>query len=458
MTKPLSFLKYLKFHNIRDRLIYLKWYSFLEKSQWWSKEENDLYQWQKVKILLNYSYNNIPYYNELLSKMGATPEDFKTWADFRKIPYLKKEIVRERQTDFVPGNIKNLKKLKYCTTSGSTGMPLEFFRFNQDDVIENAFMNNQWSRVGYEENCSRVILRGGTLPNNKLFLRQRFSNNWLLSSYYLSEKYIKQYIDLLNQVNPDFFHVYPSSLYIFTQLLLDSKLTLNFYPKAILCGSEPVFDYQRSLFESTYKTRVYSWLGLAEGTILAGECEYSSSYHIWPQYSYVELIDDNNLLINEKGTTASIVGTSFNNLCTPFIRYKCDDRAMYGADQCNLCGRKHLILEKIESRKHYILILNDGTEFPLTALHYNIDRFDSMKHIKDIQLVQKTKGKLIIRINALSSYSLADESEIRKKICSSLNERLIVNFEYTDDFIKTKGGKNIFFLQNIKRELDLDKY
>lgn len=451
MDRWLQFLRYLKYNNIVDRRAYLKWHKFIEKSQWWSKDEFNKYQWTKVKQLLNHANDNVPYYTELFQTIGASPNDIKTWHDFSQIPFLTKEIVRERAKDLIAKNYLNNKRLQYYTTGGSTGQPLGFYKTPDISIIESAFMNQQWKRVGYKATSSRIILRGAPVKNTQLFERLRFTNDWVISSYHLSDAFISQYVDFLNRIKPEFFHVYPASLYIFTQLLLESKLTLNFSPKAILCGSEPVHKYQRELFEKVYNTRVYSWLGLAEGTTLAGECEHSTSYHAWPQHSYVELVDVEGNPIVKEGQTGEIIGTSINNFDFPFIRYQSSDMAEFGGYGCARCNRNFLILNNIKGRKQDKLFLLDGRQIPLTAITFGL-HFDAYGKIKKMQIVQNENGKIVIYLSVISSikFTKQDEDEIITKMKLAVNGKLDIEIIYTTDFITSASGKHIYFIQQIK--------
>ena len=47
--------------------------------------------------------------------------------------------------------------------------------------------------------------------------------------------------------------------------------------RALLCGSENVREGQREYLERVFKTRFYSWYGMSEKVILAGECEIAPS-------------------------------------------------------------------------------------------------------------------------------------------------------------------------------------
>jgi phenylacetate-CoA ligase len=453
MDRYLAFIRYLRYGNIKDRILYLKWYNFIEKSQWWSKDEILKYQWTKLKLLIEEAYNFVPYYSELFHKMGAKPSDINSWEDFEKIPFLTKDIVRERINDLVSIRIKDKSSLRYYTTGGSTGQPLGFYCL-PGDAMDRAFMDRQWERVGYTEKSSRVILRGEPIKSHKLFHRQRFTNVWLASSYDLSENSIKQYVDFLNKIKPDFFHVYPSSLYVFTRLFLDAGLTLNFSPKAILCGSESVREFQRNLFEETYNSRVYSWLGLSEGVVLAGECEYSSNYHAWPQLNYNEIINEENKPVKNIGERGEIVGTGLHNSVFPFIRYKTGDVGDYYGDGCELCKRNFLLLRKIDRWLQEIIVSKNNVYVSATGLNPHSDIFDN---VIQFQFLQKIPGELILYLVRRSSYSEDDTNRILRELQKKLGNGFKLKIKFVDNIPRTPSGKHRYLVQELKLKL-LENY
>jgi len=271
-----------------------------------------------------------------------------------------------------------------------------------------------------------------------------------MSSYHLSVDHIEDYVSQLNKIKPKFFHVYPTSFIIFTQLLIQSKLKLNFPIQAILCGSEPILGYQRQLFEETYNTRVFSWLGQAEGAILASECEYSTNYHVWPQHSYVELINENGENVKSKGLTGEIIGTTINNYGSPFIRYKTGDLAVYESDHCPKCKRNFLVLGEIKGRGQDQIFLEDGRRIPLTAITFGL-HFEAYKKVSKMQVVQKRPGEITILISTIKNilFDELDEIEISTKMKNAVGGMLEINFVYSDDLMRTKNGKHIYFIQEI---------
>jgi len=451
--KKISTLKksvhYLKSHFPNHFLYtkeFWKWYNFLQESQWWSEERLVEYQWSQLKLLLVHCYENVPYYKNMFRELNATPNDIKTQKDFEKIPFLTKNIVYERLDDLLPKNIdKN--KLNYFTTGGSSGEPLGFYKDKMSSLIESAFMFAQWGRVGYKPGDLRMILRGEVVPRRKLFSFQSLSKSWLFSSFHLSPRYITVLVNKLNSIKPKFLHVYPSSLWVFTNLMIENNLKLSFSLKAILCGSETLYPYQRKLFEKVFKCRVYSWLGLAEGVILAGECEKSSNLHILSEYSYVELIDKNENIIKDERKSGEIVGTNFKNFITPFIRYKSGDIASFAHGKCE-CGRNYALLKKIDGRIQNMIILKDGKIIPLTALIFG-QHFIAFDKIKKMQIEQKQVGKVTIRLIKGLNFTIADEKEMKKVIAKATNNSISVDFEYVSTIPRTQRGKHKFLIQHI---------
>ncbi len=135
--------------RFRYSKVFWNTYNFLEKSQWWSKERLEEYQMQQLEKLLNHAYNNVPYYKKVFNERGLKPKDIQDFDDLKKIPYLTKEIIRNNLEDLIARNYPR-SKLQYCTTGGSTGIPMCFYvEKNMTSAKEWAFMLTQWNRIGF---------------------------------------------------------------------------------------------------------------------------------------------------------------------------------------------------------------------------------------------------------------------------------------------------------------------
>jgi len=67
--------------RFRYSKIFWDTYSFLQESQWWSKEKLEEYQMQQLEKLLNHAYNNVPYYKKVFDERGLKPKDIQDFDD-----------------------------------------------------------------------------------------------------------------------------------------------------------------------------------------------------------------------------------------------------------------------------------------------------------------------------------------------------------------------------------------
>src|SRR5579863_3127888 len=105
----------------RDTLEHLE---YLEASQWRPSEERTKQDGLALRRLLSYAAEHVPYYRELFKRERFEPRGVTSSRDLEALPFLTREIVRERYADLVDPAHRgtNLKK----GTSGSTGTPLKF--------------------------------------------------------------------------------------------------------------------------------------------------------------------------------------------------------------------------------------------------------------------------------------------------------------------------------------------
>ncbi len=95
-----------------------------EDRQWLSKADNIEYQNNKLRLLIRHAYENIPYYNKMMSSCKLIPEDIQKIEDLYKLPVITRNTVRENQKNMVARNYKPSQLIKGYT-SGTTGSPLE---------------------------------------------------------------------------------------------------------------------------------------------------------------------------------------------------------------------------------------------------------------------------------------------------------------------------------------------
>ena len=145
----ISFLKAIKSYIPNWYLYgseYRKTYKFLIESQKWTTTQNQEYQLQKLKSLVSYCYENVPYYNDLFDKHAISP-NINSFEDFKKIPYLTKEKIINDSNKLVSKKTK-VEQPKIHTTGGRTGIALKFYKSQLDAKIKSTYVNYALSQMG----------------------------------------------------------------------------------------------------------------------------------------------------------------------------------------------------------------------------------------------------------------------------------------------------------------------
>jgi phenylacetate-CoA ligase len=425
-------------------------YLLLKRSQQWKSDQINKYQMEQLSKLLHHAYENVPYYTRVFNENGIKPEDIKDISDLKKLPFLTKEIVRQNLNELKATNYP-ITKFEYVTTGGSTGIPMGFFyEKGRTRAIEWAFIKKQWDCVGYHFLDKCVILKGSVVQSNKekRFSEKTLFGRWLiLSSYDMTEKNLPDYIKQIQTFNPKFIQAYPSSITILAHYLKNNNIEPFNSIQAIFCGSETMYPGQRELIENVFKCRVYSWYGHAERVVLAGECEQSKKYHVFPEYGIFDLVDEKGESITQAEREGTIVGTGLTNYVMPLIRYKTDDLAMYSSNQQCQCNREYTLIENVKGRwTQEFIIAPDNRKISVTALNMHSDVFDN---VRQFQFYQDTIGEVTLNIVKNEMYTEKDNLYIYDELIKKLGDDISLKISFVDHIERTPSGKFRFLIKKL---------
>jgi phenylacetate-CoA ligase len=432
---------------IRYGKVFRETYAFLQESQWWSKEQLEEYQLEQLSKLLEHAYVNVPYYRGVFDERGLKPKDIQDLKDLQQLPYLTKEDVKSNFNELIARNA-DISKCRLSHTSGSTGKPLSFYINNDARAKEWAFITFQWSRVGYNIGEKRIVLRGD-LPRRGFYEYDPVNKALILSSSHITEKNLNASVEIIDKSGIRFIHAYPGAIGIMAKLMNAKGIRLKVKPKAILCASEQLYDWQKKAIKEAFECLIFSHYGLAEMVALGGWCEKSEYYHILPQYGVTEII---NLSDNEKNT-GEIVATNFLNYAMPFIRYKTGDIAKVSLKQC-ACGRyASPLIESIEGRSDDFIITSDGRYISPTVLTF---AFETPPTVKESQIIQEDIGILRIKIVPYKEAKKEEIAHDTEYITQELKKRIGADekfiFEYVDAIPRGANGKFRWIISKPARE------
>lgn len=401
-------------------------------------EEKRKIQLKKIQEIVEYAYFNVPYYKELLDKNNISYK-INSFEEFEKIPYLTKDIIRNNLDKLKSKEkIKNIKVM----TGGTTGMPMEFYLDKKVVINELAFVDYYWNKFSnkYKNTSKIAVLRGNIPSKNKKF--EKIGNRLILSSFKLLKNNTEEYLKVLEEFNPDYLHIYPSSLSLVAEYIFENNIKINLPNlKGIYSSSETLNDFQREIIEKVFKVKICDLYGHSERAVIAFDNIKNENYTLDLLYGYTELINENNKnIISKSLEEGEIVTTGFWNKSMPFIRYKTGDNAV--------SFEKYDSLKKISGRKSEYFIDKNNNKVLFT---WADEPFWNCKEKVDAyQYVQNEVGKCQLKIVKSKKFLLTENNE--KEIKNEL-KRLYPNIEfyisYVENIERTKRGKYKYLIQNI---------
>ena len=434
-------------NSIRYGKVYRDTYKFLQESQYWSKEQIEEWQLKKLQELIKHAYKTVPYYQKLFDNINLKPDDIKTLEDIRKIPYLTKEIIRENLNELVSSKLKN--KLRYVSTGGSTGNPMEFYtEWPITNIKEHAFVWWLFGLKNIKESDRFLIMRGAQFKGEK-FYRYEKKNKLQISSYHLNSSNFESMLSIICDYSPHVIQAFPSSLKLLAKWMKENGLQYhNKNLKVILTSSENLGEDTQKLFYDIFNVETFDLYGQSEKVSLINRCEYNN-YHIIPQYGITELLDynGNEVTIGKKG---EIIATGFNNFAFPFIRYKTEDFAIKKPGICK-CNRNFPLIDRIEGRIQDYLVGKDGSLVSIASTNTHIDIY---KNVEKFQFYQNQKGYFELRIVEKKGIKSSSYSSLKKELNKILNNNFDFSIKIIDEIPRTKTGKYKFLIQKLSLKFE----
>lgn len=409
---------------------------FVLQSQYWTEEKIRKYQWDKLHELLQHAYQHVPYYRNIFNRIGATPDDIKTFEDFGRIPFLTKSDI-QNSLENLTATGTDPQSLSLNSTGGSTGMPLNFYQDANYRLWSDAARIRAWRHVvGADENDLEAVLWGATrdigqgLTFRKV-LYSIFREGLLpLNTFDLDEAKLIKFLLYFNLLKPKILRGYASSLYYVARYVEKRALSVH-KPVSIISSTEVLHARMRDTIERVFGCKVYDSYGCREVSQIATECEAHNGLHVVFENQYVEL-DGQDIIV-----------TNLHNYAMPFIRYKVGDLASsLDTSPCS-CGRFSPRIVSLIGRD------NDNIELPSGKV-INGEFFEflffGLSSVIQYQVVyHKTIDRLRVKLHV--SDTTENAGEIVRKTMREKFGYENVDILFSDQFDMTPSGKLRFVYQ-----------
>lgn len=240
------------------------------ESQSWTRQEIEEFQNTKLRELIKYSYNNVPYYNELL-KSWSSPEDIKLKDDLYKIPLLTKEDIRRNfPNKIVARQLKS--KVILSSSSGSTGQSLKYLETKKTLSLSQAAGIRSWAWINFR--LGDKYIKISKHPRNS---RIKKVHDYLNNCNYiffdkLSNDIILELIKKIEDINPKIIRCYPAPLYYMAGIIEKREGIKLKNLKALSTTASTLHPYMRRKIQEIFNTKIYDSYSCEGGSVFA-QCE-----------------------------------------------------------------------------------------------------------------------------------------------------------------------------------------
>ncbi len=414
----------------------------MRESEFWPAERLRELADARLRRLITYAVQHVPYYRELFAREKLDPREIQGLDDLPKIPLLTREILRERFEDLKSDEFD--KHAPYFGQSGgSTGERRRFWLSRRAMDLELAAVRRHYDAAGYrgQDRCAALYfpLEGpmaGRLYWDDWKSRMRCLNTRLLNRHSLHEL-----VSAAVAFRAEVLWAYPSHLELLLRYVEETGDD-RFRPRVILTNAEVLYEHQRAQARRVLGCDVFDWYGLGEHVAAAAECE-RHGYHIPEEIVAVEIIAGGKEA--PEGQMGEIIGTCFENCAQPLIRYRTGDYAVRRHDRCP-CGRAHSMLREIGGRTQDLISTPEGG---WKAFRHGLFGAELVPGLEAVQLEQLEVRRFVAR--AVAPRGLAAEARrlLARRVVEAIGFEASVEVELVDEIPRTERGKRPLVISRV---------
>jgi phenylacetate-CoA ligase len=421
---------------------YLRHYRRLKCTQFDSPEVIRARQLEQVRSLVAHAAATVPYYRRL----GLRPGDIRSLDDFRSMPILTKQDIRDHFDDLLSesyrGQLLHLKK-----TSGSTGVPLRVLLDDEGLQFKRActLRADEWS--GWRPG-QRVAKVWGNPEYLKLGWRGRLRNLLLERADYLdtlkmTDADLAAYAKRQRRAQPGLIFGHAHSVYLLAKFV-ERHGPVGIRPRGIITTAMVLHDWQRRIIEKVFACPVTNRYGCEEVSLIACECERHVGLHVNSDGVYVEVLAGGRPAVD--GEPGAVVVTDLVNRAMPILRYKVGDVAALTKRRCE-CGRGLPLLERIEGRESDYVTTESGELISGISLTENFAM--QVPGVAQMQIVQETPTHFRFRVVPGPDFGEVTRERLAELVRERFGPTTEYEVEYLDEIAPEPSGKYRFCISRV---------
>ncbi len=388
----------------------------------WNRDRIRSYQEEKLRALIRYCWEYVPYYRSTWRGHISSPDDIRTIEDLTRLPILTKAEVREQLGKLTTTNPRI--KTYPARTGGSTGSPVIFHMTYDDEQLSWAQMYLGWSWAGYRIGDPFLAVGGesvGVGLADKRTRRDWVMNRWVSSGSNLTLERARQLSlsDHFKKIR--FIYGYPNSI----RELCEHFVTLGVRPPAVqgvICTAEVMRpEVRQRIVEVLGTSRVLDQYGLNDGGLHACEGPEQDGLHLSFHRGILEVLDDDNRQITALKQPGRAVATTLTNMAMPFVRYETGDSVHWHSYEPVPSGRAWPRIGPVEGRTGDVIYLPSGRGIPMPGLTLVMRWLDGLK---SYQFIQTAANSVTVRLDRGPDFKQSEADVVaylRQKIGDEIN-------------------------------------
>ena len=325
----------------------------------------DLRKLQNERFLkqVRHVWDNVPYYRQKMEAKGVTIDDIQSLDDLHKLPFLKKDDLRDAYPYGLMGKPKS-ECVRIHSTSGTTGKRVVAF-YTQHDV-------DLW-----EDCCARAIVAAGGTKEDVVHVSYGYglftggaglhggSHKVGCLTLPMSSGNTDRQLQFMADLGSTILCCTPSYAAYLAESIHERGIQDQIKLKAGIFGAEAWSEDMRQDIQNKLGIKAYDIYGLTEtsGPGVAFECSEQTGMHINEDHFIAEIIDPETGEVLPEGSKGELVFTAITKEAFPLLRYRTRDICILSRKKCS-CGRTHVKMTKPRGRTDDMLIIRGLNVFP----------------------------------------------------------------------------------------------
>lgn len=384
-----------------------------------SADELEAIRLRRVRALLGWAGERVPYYADLFARAGFDPASLRTVDDLRQVPIsTRDQLVEAGERGLARGFDPS--SAVVARTSGSSGRPWTTLRSRRDERLRRALELRSMRGAGIRAGDTIATL--GPLRERPLGTLGRLG---LYRTVQVSPLLpLDEQIRRLREIRPDVLWAYPSALR--TLLRQTGSLGAVVRPRLLVTAAEPLDDVLRRQLTADGDLRVRNFYGAVECGRIAWECAAGEGLHVNADCMILELTED----LEVEGAGRSVVITNLISSAMPIVRYRLGDLAELVGRPCS-CRVALPLMRPPVGREWDALELPSGKL--LSTWGFNIFLRD-LEGLRQFRVVQSARDRVVLQLRFAAPPAPAGLAALRERVVRHLGEPMRVDIEQVATF------------------------